>query len=88
MTPLADLVVAIPSTRVTDAAAWLPANRLTTLPVLDGDDRLLGVVSEADLVPDLLSGRRGPPPTRVEDAMTTNATAVVTTCRSSRSRGR
>ena len=76
MTPIADLVVATPSTGVRSAATWLSANRLTCLPVLDDDDRLLGVVSEADLVPDRLSGRRGPPPTRVGDAMTTGATAV------------
>jgi CBS domain-containing protein len=76
MTPVADLVVATPSTPVGIAATWLSANRLTALPVLDDDDRLLGVVSEADLMPDRLSGRRGPPPTRVGDAMTTGATAV------------
>jgi CBS domain-containing protein len=76
MTPVADLVVANPDTPVAAAATWLSANRLTCLPVLDDGDRLLGVVSEADLVPDRLSGRRGPPPTRVGDAMTAGATAV------------
>lgn len=76
MTPLADLVVAEPSTPVRAAATWLTVNRLTCLPVLDDGDRLLGVVSEADLVPDRLSGRRGPPASRVGDAMTTGATAV------------
>jgi CBS domain-containing protein len=70
MTPLAALVVAEVSTPVEAAAAALAANRLTALPVLDEDDRLRGVVSEADLVPDRLSGRRGPAPTQVGDAMT------------------
>jgi CBS domain-containing protein len=76
MTPLADLVVAEPSTPVSAAASWLSANRLTALPVLDRDDHLLGLVSEADLVSDRLSGRRGPTPTRVGEAMTTGVTAV------------
>jgi CBS domain-containing protein len=76
MTPLADLVVAEPATPVSAAAAWLSANRLTALPVLDEDNYLLGLVSEADLVTDRLSGRRGPTPTRVGEAMTTGVTAV------------
>ena len=76
MTPLSDLVVAEVGTPVSTAAAWLSANRLTALPVLDRDDHLLGLVSEADLVSDRLSGRRGPTPTRVGDAMTTDVTAV------------
>lgn len=74
MTPLADLVVAYTSTPVEAAAAWLSENRLTALPVLDDDDHLLGIVSEADLVTDTLSGRRGPVARQVGDAMTTRVT--------------
>ncbi|MDL5159592.1 CBS domain-containing protein [Actinomycetospora termitidis] len=76
MTPLHRCWVADQSTPVTEAAAWLSAQRLTALPVLDRDDRLLGVVSEADLLADRLSGRRGPAPRTCGQAMTTGATAV------------
>ncbi|HEY2192910.1 MAG TPA: CBS domain-containing protein [Actinomycetospora sp.] len=76
MTPRADLVVATTDTPVDVAAAALSANRLTALPVLGRDDRLLGIVSEADLVTDDLSGRRSPLPAVVGDAMTTPVTAV------------
>jgi CBS domain-containing protein len=76
MTPRADLVVADTATPAAEAAAALSANRLTALPVLGADDRLLGIVTEADLVSDTLSGRRGPVPTLVGDAMTTGVTAV------------
>ncbi len=76
MTPLADLITADTSTPVAEAAAALSANRLTALPVLDDDDRLRGIVTEADLVGDRLSGRRGPAPLRVGEAMTPRATAV------------
>lgn len=76
MTPRSELVVAGTDTPVAEAAAALAAHRLTALPVLDDDDRLRGIVSEADLVTDNLSGRRGPVATRVGDAMTTGVTAV------------
>ncbi len=74
MTPLADLVVAYPDTPVGHAAVWLSTNRLSALPVLDEDDHLLGIVSEADLMPDTLSGRRGPVARQVGEAMTTRVT--------------
>jgi CBS domain-containing protein len=77
MTPLADLVVASTSTPVQAAAAWLSASRLTALPVLDDDDHLLGIVSEADLVRDDLSGRRGPAAAQVGEAMTTGVTRAL-----------
>ncbi|MCD2187952.1 CBS domain-containing protein [Actinomycetospora soli] len=75
MTPIDRCWVADGSTPVGEAAAWLSAQRLSTLPVLDADDRLLGVVSEADLLPDRLSGR-GPAPRTCGEAMTTSPTAV------------
>jgi CBS domain-containing protein len=76
MTPYAQLIYAETDTPVAAAAAALSTNRLTALPVIDGDRRLCGIVSEADLVTDNLSGRRGPVPTRCGDAMTAPATAV------------
>lgn len=39
-------------TRVKEAAAVLAANGFTALPVVDGGDRLVGIVTEADLVRD------------------------------------
>src|SRR2546423_1797200 len=39
-------------TTVQDAAALLAARRFTALPVVDDDDRLIGIVTEADLVRD------------------------------------
>ncbi|WP_157647349.1 CBS domain-containing protein [Actinomycetospora chiangmaiensis] len=75
MTPIDECWVAVPATPVGDAASWLAAQRLSALPVLDDDDRLLGVVSEADLLPDRLSGR-GPAPRTCGEAMTARATAV------------
>jgi CBS domain-containing protein len=41
-----------PETSVKEAAATLAGNGFTGLPVVDGDDRLIGIVTEADLVRD------------------------------------
>lgn len=41
-----------PETPIKEAAAVLAANGFTALPVVDGDDRLIGIVTEADLVRD------------------------------------
>ena len=76
MTPRNKLVWARTDTSCADAAAALAANRLTALPVLDDDDHLQGIVSEADLMTDDLSGRRGPVAVQVGEAMTTGVTAV------------
>ncbi|NMO91515.1 HPP family protein [Actinomycetospora sp. TBRC 11914] len=76
MTPFADLIYAETDTPVAAAAAALSTHRFTALPVLDGEGVLRGIVSEADLVTDNLSGRRGPTPARCGDAMTSPATAV------------
>jgi CBS domain-containing protein len=78
MTPLADVYYAEPTSTLEYAATTLSRYRLTALPVLDEENRLLGVVSEADLVPDRLSGRRGPY-TYVEDVMTAGGSAVMHT---------
>jgi CBS domain-containing protein len=41
-----------PETPIKAAAAALAGNGFTALPVVDGDDRLIGIVTEADLVRD------------------------------------
>ncbi|WP_345379305.1 CBS domain-containing protein [Pseudonocardia yuanmonensis] len=58
------LVVALGST-VRDAAAVLAAHGLSEVPVVDERDRFVGMLTEADLVPDRLEGRRGPAPSGV-----------------------
>lgn len=70
MTPTPRVVTVSQTTSTTDAAARLREHRFTTLPVTDDEDRLVGVVSEADLLPDRLSGDRTPPPHTVGHAMT------------------
>lgn len=71
------------TTSVEDAAGLLTRHRWTALPVVDEQGRLVGVVGEADLVPDPLDGRRSPRPRSVGEAMTTD---VVTVRRTRRSR--
>src|SRR5262245_26038048 len=46
------VTVVRPETPIKDAAAVLAGNGFTALPVVDGDDRLIGIVTEADLVRD------------------------------------
>jgi CBS domain-containing protein len=41
-----------PETPIKEAAAVLAVNGFTALPVVDGDDRLIGIVTEADVVRD------------------------------------
>lgn len=41
-----------PETPIKDAATVLATNGFTAVPVVDGDDRLIGIVTEADLVRD------------------------------------
>jgi CBS domain-containing protein len=53
------LVVAVGSS-VRDAAAALAAHGLPDVPVVDERGRFVGMLAEADLVPDRLEGRRGP----------------------------
>lgn len=54
-----DVVTVAPGDPVELAVELLLARRFTALPVVDGD-RLVGVVSEADLLGDRIAGRRGP----------------------------
>lgn len=76
MTPAEDVWAVSETTPVADAARCLADNRFTLLPVVDDDDRLVGVVGEADLVPDRLSGRRSPARRTVGEAMTTDVTTA------------
>ena len=45
-----DLVTVAPEATVAEAETLLAVNHLTALPVVDGDGRLLGVLSASDLV--------------------------------------
>src|SRR6266511_2911548 len=46
------VVTVRPDTHVKEAAAVMTARGYTALPVVDDDDRLIGIVTEADLVRD------------------------------------
>ena len=76
-----------PETTVRDAADLLARHRITSLPVLDDVERVIGLVSEADLIkhrfpPDPRSHLRpadlptDDPPTRVGDVMTTTVVCL------------
>jgi CBS domain-containing protein len=76
MTPLADVLWVEETTPTAVAAALVQENRVTALPVLDEDDHLVGIVSEADLVPDRLTGRRTPTATTVGGVMSVDTVTV------------
>jgi CBS domain-containing protein len=76
MTPLEDVLWVEETTATGVAAALLAENRFTALPVLDEDDHLVGVVSEADLVPDRLTGRRTASPSTVGGVMSVDTVTV------------
>lgn len=75
MTPLEDVICVDEDALVDTAAALLAQNRWRALPVLSGDD-LVGVVSEADLLPDRLTGWRTPLPRTVGGAMSRDLVTV------------
>lgn len=52
-----DVVTAGPGDPLTRAAELMLRHRHTALPVVDGDGRLVGVLSEADILADPLAGR-------------------------------
>ena len=72
MAPRAAIVVVGEATSTAQAAALLAEHRLSALPVVDSHGRLIGIISEADLLRDPLDGRRTPPAPTVGAAMTTN----------------
>jgi CBS-domain-containing membrane protein len=77
------VVTVTPETTVKYAASLLASHGYTALPVVDDDDRLIGIVTEADLVRDRFPrdarSRRGddedqvPPGSNVADVMSTPA---------------
>jgi CBS domain-containing protein len=76
MTPRKDVKEAWETLDVAKAITVLQEHRFTALPVIDGGDHLVGILSEADLVPDTLSGRRTPFPRTVGQAMTRDVVRV------------
>lgn len=65
-----------PGTTLDDAAALLLAFRFTAVPVVGVDDRLVGILSEADLMSGPLQGGRRTRARTVADAMTTDVEAL------------
>jgi CBS domain-containing protein len=80
-------ITVTPETHCKDAAALLVRHRISALPVVDGSGRLVGLVSEADLLPleatpdprsqaTPLQPRAEPLPRLVEDVMTPDVYTV------------
>jgi CBS domain-containing protein len=80
MTPYEQVYDLTEDMPVATAAALLREYRITAMPILTEDRHVLGILSEADLVPDTLSGRRSAPPSTVGGAMTQEVTCVRDTC--------
>lgn len=84
----APVITVRPETTIKEAAALLAGHGFTALPVLDEDDRLIGIVTEADLVRDRVprdpralihpgpAPSTGPVTTAVGEVMTTPVTAM------------
>ncbi|HEY2203101.1 MAG TPA: CBS domain-containing protein [Pseudonocardia sp.] len=70
------LVTVTMSTPVERAAELLTGQRFTALPVVDGHQRLVGILSEADIIDDPLDGRRTGRPRTVGAAMTEDVAAL------------
>jgi CBS domain-containing protein len=70
------LVTVTETTSTEHAAELLVHNRFTALPVVDEIGRLVGIVSEADLIYDPLSGRRTAPGRSIDAVMTTDVGTV------------
>ncbi|SHF70636.1 CBS domain-containing protein [Streptoalloteichus hindustanus] len=81
------VITVSPATPVKAAAALLAAHGLTALPVVDDDERLVGIVSEADVVRDRIppdprtrlyrdTSPSSPAPPTVGEVMTTPVSAV------------
>jgi CBS domain-containing protein len=71
-----EVVVAHPTTRVKQVADLLAGHGLSALPVIDGQGRVLGVVSETDLFGDSQRPAGGPVATTAGEAMTSPAVTV------------
>ena len=67
-----------PETKVTEAVDFLLRHRVTGAPVVDDDGRLVGIITESDLLRLITEGVNGMPPTdtKVADFMTTDVVTV------------
>jgi CBS domain-containing protein len=71
-----EVVVAHPTTPVKQVADLLAGHGLSALPVIDGQGRVLGVVSETDLLGDSQRPAGGPMATTAGEVMTSPAVTV------------
>lgn len=65
-------VTAHPLATVVDAAQLMNEHRVGALPVIDSDDRLVGIFSERDVMTRVVAREMDPRQTRVGDVMTTD----------------
>jgi CBS domain-containing protein len=67
-----------PETRIMDAVDFLLSHKVTGAPVVDSDSKLVGIVTETDLLKLLTEGIQGEPPTEatVAEFMTTDVVTV------------
>ncbi len=67
-----------PETRIMKAVDFLLRHRVTGAPVVDSDGRLLGIITETDLLKLVTAGIQGQPPTEatVAEYMTTDVMTV------------
>jgi CBS domain-containing protein len=71
-----EVVVAHPTTPIKQVADLLAGHGLSALPVIDGQGRVLGVVSETDLLGDSQRPAGGPMATTAGEVMTSPAVTV------------
>ena len=67
-----------PETQIMEAVDFLLQHQVTGAPVVDSNDRLVGIITETDLLKLLTEGILGEPPTEatVAEFMTTNVITV------------
>lgn len=71
-----DVVTIDPDSSVLDAAKLMAAKNVGALPVVDGDGRLVGMLSERDIVRRVVALERDPAATPVREAMTPQPVSV------------
>jgi len=67
-----------PETQIMDAVDFLLDNKVTGAPVVDSNGKLIGIITETDLLKLLTEGIQGEPPTKetVAEFMTTDVITV------------